>query len=358
MANESARSSAMRPAFPRRAIIGFTGAFLCAGCVTAKGTTGERSLPATPRPACDLAAASPWITKWLAAWQLTSERILQIPAAPPPDMVLFDTKCVYATSELSAAGPAIALPGSALLWRTALHNDTVTTPASKKLPVQLMTFTDVDKRTRRPFFVMASPDYWASKGFGAEPGLTAVFIHEFSHTRQIPGLGSIIGPIDDAWRFPDELDDDAVQTRFKSDSAYVAAYMAERNLLYRAAEADSLAEVRRLAMEALAMIRARHAKWFVGENAVFSTLDDTFLSLEGAAQWAAHAWLAHPEGGALSKPAAVARMLGSRRFWAQDEGLALFLVVDRLMADWPKLVFREPSVGGITLLQWAIDHAG
>ena len=33
-----------------------------------------------------------------------------------------------------------------------------------------------------------------------------------------------------------------------------------------------------------------------------------------------------------------------------------FLVVDRLMPDWPSLVFNEPSMGGIQLLKRAIDQ--
>jgi len=87
---------------------------------------------------------------------------------------------------------------------------------------------------------------------------------------------------------------------------------------------------------------------------VFAILDDTFLSLEGAGQWAAYAWLAHPAGGRLDRPAAVKRMLGKRRRWSQDEGLGLFLVVDRLMPGWPSLVFDPKSIGATDLLERAI----
>ncbi len=296
------------------------------------------------------------MTRWFAAWQLTSERILRIPEIAHPNIVFFDGKCAYTTADLGVTTPGVAGPSlgtGMLLWRAAPHGDTLTMPTSKKIPVQLLSFTDYDPKASRPFFVMASPDYWASKGFGQEPGLTGVFLHEFTHTRQIRGLVSIMGPIDAVWQFPDELSDDAVQNQFKSDPNYVAAYLAERDLLYRAAKADSMAEVRALALQALGMIRARHARWFVGDNDIFSILDDTFLSLEGSAQWAAHAWLAHPEGGGLKKDAAVAAMIGRRRIWSQDEGLGLFLVIDRLMPDWPSLVFAEPSIGGITLLEHA-----
>lgn len=168
-------------------------------------------------------------------------------------------------------------------------------------------------------------------------------------------MAAVIGPIDTTWSYPEELSDDIVQARFAADSTYVAAYLAERDLLYRAAAADSLVEVRALAAQALDMMHTRHARWFVDENAVFAILDTTFLSMEGAGQWAAYAWLAHPAGGGMERPAAVAKMLGRRRWWSQDEGLALFLVVDRLLPSWPPLVFGEKSLGALELLERAIQ---
>ena len=47
-------------------------------------------------------------------------------------------------------------------------------------------------------------------------------------------------------------------------------------------------------------------------------------------------------------------MLGKRRWWVQDEGLGLFLVVDRLLPGWPLLVFHDPSMGALELLERAV----
>ena len=307
-----------------------------------------------PKRPCDPGIASEWISPWFSAWELTSREILRLPDAPPPQIVLYDSACVYTTSAVTApgnpSGTGPALRGARLPWRAALHGDSLTLPDGKRLPVQLMSFASSDKKTG-PFFVMAAPSYWERTGRGQGSGLTAVFLHEFAHTRQIRGVAAIIGPIDSTWRFERELDDDAVQHRFGSDSTYVGEYRAERDLFYRAAHADSLAEVRALAAEALAMMRRRHAKWFRGDDTVFAILDDTFLSLEGAGQWTGYAWLAHSRGGGLGRTAAIDRISGRRRWWAQDEGLGIFLVVDRLLPDWPSLVFREPSAGVLELLE-------
>ncbi|MEP7028278.1 MAG: hypothetical protein ABI960_06760 [Candidatus Eisenbacteria bacterium] len=321
--------------------------------IPAQGAAAVAGL--VPGP-CDMAQASPWIESWFAAWKLTSERLLRLPDAPAPGIVLFDSSCVYTTSAVTAGGAPSedgpALRGALLPWRAIAHSDSLTLPDSSRVPIQLMSFTSV-ARASGPFFVMAAPSYWAQKGHGQEPGLTAVFLHEFAHTRQVRGFGATLGPIDSTWAYPEELDDDAVQTHFGSDSLYVAAYLGERDLLYRAAAADSLAEVRAIALRALAMIEARHARWFTGDKAQFATLDDIFLSLEGAGQWTGYAWLAQPDGGGLGREAAI-RMLGGRRWWVQDEGLALFLTVDRLLPTWPELVFHEPSIGARDLLARAV----
>ncbi|HKO57242.1 MAG TPA: hypothetical protein VJ276_15305 [Thermoanaerobaculia bacterium] len=339
----------------RLAILLTLAGLVAGGCASGGAVPHAAAQPAAA--SCDLAAAGPWIARWFTAWQLTSREILRLPDAPLPDLVFYDGACVYTTSRVTAGvssnARGAAVPGVGLEWWAAKHEGSLTLPSSKKLPVQLMSFADSDKESG-PFFVMAAPAYWAQTGKGQEPGLTAVFLHEISHTRQFPGMAGIIGPIDAAWKFPEELDDDIVQTRFASNPAYVEAYLAERDLLYRAAEADSVADARALAAQALAMMRSRHARWFTGDNAVFATLDSTWLSMEGTGQWAGYAWLAHPRGGGLARDAAVKRMLGSRRRWSQDEGLALFLVVDRLLPEWPSLVFGTPSMGAVELLERAV----
>ena len=306
-----------------------------------------------------MAAASPWIERWFAAWDLTSRRILRLPDVPAPEVVFYDSTCVYTTSGVTAGGAepvdGPAWRGAKLPWRALAHHGSLTLPDSSQAPIQLMSFTNSAPQTG-PFFVMAAPAYWAEMGHGDELGLIGVFLHEFAHTRQVEGMKDKIGPIDSTWPYPEELDDDAVQTHFSADAEYVAAYTAERDLLYRAADAESLDEARALAAEALAMMRSRHARWFTGDKAVFADVDNIFLSMEGVAQWSAHAWLAHPEGGGLERDAAVKKMLGRRRWWAQDEGLALLLVVDRLLPDWPALAFSVPAPGAMELLERAVGQ--
>lgn len=335
------------------------GLFACALLLFPMG--GPARAEAIAAQACRLDSARVWLREWLGAWELTSREILKLESAPAPEMVFFDTTCVYTTSPITGRGAGIeegpALHGVALPWRARAHGGAITLPDSGEVPPQLMSFANLAK-TSGPYFVMSAPAIWRARlGPGAPHGVTAVFLHEFAHTMQVRGMARIIGPIDATWPYPEELDDDAVQTHFESDSEYVAAYLAERDTLYRAAGAATDDEARALAARALEMMRARHAHWFTGDRAVFATLDDIWLSMEGAGQFAGCAWLAHPQGGGMTREDAIAKMIGRRRRWSQDQGLALMLVLERLLPGWPKFVFADPSAGALELLERAAGES-
>lgn len=330
---------------------------LAAGCASNSSNTIQ---PQLAPPQCDIKEATPWIEKWLGAWNLTSQQILKLPNAAAPEIVFYDSSCIYTTSAVTAGSAPVLdgprLRGMKLPWRAFPHSGTFILPDASESPIQLMSFAN-SVPERGPFFVMAAPAYWEETGraSGKEHGLTGVFLHEFTHTRQIAGMSDAIGPIDANWPFPEELTDDAVQTHFKDDPAYVEAWTAECDLLYRAAVAPTDAQARTLAKEALAMMRSRHARWFTGDNAIFAKVDNIFLAMEGVAQWAAYAWLSHPQGGGVDRQTAIDTMLGRRRWWTQDEGLALLLVVDRLLPGWPALEFSEPALGALDLLERAVQ---
>jgi len=305
-------------------------------------------------------AATPWISRWFSAWELASGEIMRLPHAPAPGLVFYDDTCVYTTIGMTAPEAKVvdgpALLGQKLPWRVKPHGGSLMLPEGPDTPVALMSFANATEETG-PFFVMAAPSFWAQQGLQDPLDFTGVFLHEFAHTRQVRGMGKAIGPIDDAWPYPEELTDDAVQKHFESDPEYVAAYLAERDLLYRAADVPSHEEARTLASEALAMRRARQARWFTGDKEMFTQIDDVFLAMEGVGQWTASAWLWDPRGGALDREAAIAKMLGRRKWWTQDQGLALMLVVDRLLPGWPLLAFGDEAVGATELLERAVGPA-
>jgi hypothetical protein len=70
--------------------------------------------------------------------------------------------------------------------------------------------------------------------------------------------------------------------------------------------------------------------------------------MEGVGQWAAYR-LARTRAG--NNDAEALRLVrDSRKYWSQDEGLALFLLVDALVPGWQSRVFSATPASPFALL--------
>lgn len=128
----------------------------------------------------------------------------------------------------------------------------------------------------------------------------------------------------------------------------------ERDLLFRAAHEPDSVRAKQLVTQAYVLMKARQDRWFKGDDANWKPYDDIFLTMEGLGQWAAYAWLSDPRGAALPGLDAENGMRGGRRWWSQDEGLGLFLVIDRFLPNWASQAFAERPVIGLDLLRQAV----
>ena len=140
--------------------------------------------------------------------------------------------------------------------------------------------------------------------------------------------------------------------RREGDTAdFAASVRREIDGFLRAAVAPSDDEARTRAREARALMQARQARWYTGNDAYLVEAEDIWLSLEGSAQWAAYQWVVHPRGGAVDTAAAFASFGRRGRWWSQEEGFALFMALDRLSgesSDWKREAF---GAGARTVLQ-------
>jgi hypothetical protein len=205
---------------------------------------------------------------------------------------------------------------------------------------------------------MSLPSVWRAAGVTSEIGLErlmdGVLIHEIMHTRQFYFVEPRLKALTRRYGLPDDLDDDSLQAAFEKTPAYVSDYEAERDLLFAAAAAPDTAEAKRLGRLALEKLRSRRARWFTGDNEKWAELDEVFLTMEGAGQWAAYAWYTDPGGGRLAPATALRAVRRGGRSWSQDKGLALFLVVDRLLPKWQTLAFAKEPVTAEGLLARAV----
>lgn len=306
------------------------------------------------------------VDRWFSAWEFVSTHKFELPPAAAPAILLYDDQFLYTTSTVSAADTATSFEGPALLgrplpWKWNRHSGELTIPDGKKVPVGLMSFAASDS-SGHPFFVMAAPAFWKiagveSKELGLDKLITAVFLHEFTHTRQQTGMGAMVSAIEKSHTFKDpELSDDIVQHTFQKDSNYVRSFRAETDKLYQAAFAKDTQVTKKLTQEALAMLKKRQATYFIKDKSILKSLDDIFLTMEGLGQFAGFYWLQHPSGANIPFGQAVEGMRRKRNQWSQEEGLAMFLILDKLAKpDWPHDLFGDTPQNIIELLKTAIQ---
>ena len=302
--------------------------------------------------ACRLAPADQaWIDRAVANWRVAERRILHLPPAPTPHIVTFDARC-----------QAEAAPSAGRLhWRYRLHGGQVRLPDGKTVPVGVMSFAAPAQGAAAPFFAMAAPSVWRAGGVTSELGLETlmdgVLLHEMMHTRQAYWATPALDSLQARWKLADAtVNDDEVQARFGKDPAYIAAYEKERDLLFAAAAAPTDAAARTLASEALAAMRARRARWFATEP-WWAAFDDIFLQMEGLGQWVIYSWYVDGPRRTYQPGVALRAVRRGKGQWTQDEGLALMLVVDRLVPDWRQLAFAERPLLAEALLARAAGTA-
>ncbi len=279
------------------------------------------------------AADAAWAERAQRAWNLSLQEFLQLPPETGDlTFVLFDASCVYrGNRNMNPQGEA--------------HTGTVALPNGQSVPAQVTSFSVSGEG--KDFMVMALPPIWRAANVQSELTLetllVAVFVHELTHTRQFAAVNPIFEALDARGLLDENINDDIVQTRFREVPEFVADIDAERELLFRAAAARTDEEARAITREALARMHARRARHYVGADERYGTLEDVFLTMEGVAQWTAYQWLLSPQGGGFTAEFLLPNLRRGGRQWSQDEGLAIFLVVDRLVPDWKARTFSVQS---------------
>jgi hypothetical protein len=288
-------------------------------------------------------------SKWFSAWKLISKDIYGIDKVQPVEFVFFDDKYVYSTSGITIKNGS-AVRGASLLnlnltWKKSLHNDTLTLPDQSVVPVNLMSFAaEIPTEINRSFFVMPLPGYWQNKGvsskeLGLDNLVTGVFIHEFSHSQQMQNFGKTMTVYEEQTDYGVEFSDDIVQNIFGNNPAYLNLYNKEVSHLYASVSGNSLDK--KALNEGLTIMRQRQTGYFKEKFKALAEIDNFFLTMEGLGQYSMYLWLTHAEGGNIKKEVAIEGVRRSKKWWSQDEGFALFLILDRLATPdkWAKEMF-------------------
>ena len=304
--------------------------------------------------ACELSAEGrAWIDASLGAWRFTANEITGATMTRPFDAVFFDDDCVL-TSENAFSAANVA----DVTWIATPHTGEIGLPDSGAMPAGVTSFASADDTSA--FFVMSTPSIWRAAGvtneaLGLETMMTAVLLHEGAHVAQSSTYGARITSIVNANNLSDDFSDDTIQERFGDNAEFAALVERETALLFQVAGNPDEAAARRLAREALALMRARRARWFTGADAYLVDAEDLWLTMEGSGQWVGYQWIVHPSGGGAESSAAMANFARRGRFWSQKEGIALAFAVDRLADfDWKRHAFGDGAMTLIEMLDAAL----
>ena len=302
--------------------------------------------------------------KWFSAWKLVSKDIYKIEKVKPVEFVFFDDKYVYSTSSVTIKNGSPVkgcnLINLKLKWKKAPHNNVLILPDQSEAPVNLMSFASEIPNSTTSYFVMPLPDFWknagvTSKELGLENMITGVFIHEFSHSQQMQNFGKKITAFEQVNDFGVEFNDDIVQAIFSKNTTYLNYYKEEINLLF-AATNNSVLDTKS-AKEGLSIIKQRQNEFFTEKYSNLTQIDNFFLTMEGLGQYSMYVWLIHPKGGNLKRETAIEGVRRGGKWWSQDEGFALFLILDELDApqNWAKKMFGDTTENVIKMIEQLLD---
>ena len=310
-----------------------------------------------------------WIQGLLDDWKRASREFLQIDPDPLPRMVLFNASCEWHLGNDVSDAPGVEdldtslrFAGGSSPVRARSHDGTIRLPNGSRIPAEIIAVAMPGAAGRDAFLVLALPELWrrhprASQDPHLAIRIPSVALHEMIHTRQLPDLRHRVRAIGERFDLPARLDDDVVEGRFGDSPEYRRMFIAERDLLFAAVAESDLNRSIRLAAEAISIAQRRRERFFVGSDELYAELEGLFLNMEGLAEWVR--FKSHKADPAWPHADAeiIAFLRGPDNSWSQDEGLALTLLLDRIVPDWKRKMLSPAMPSPLELLREAVHEA-
>jgi hypothetical protein len=308
------------------------------------------------------------VGKWFSAWELISKDVYEINKLEPVEFVFFDDKYVYSTSNITVPKGEVInglkLFKKSFIWKKSLHNNSITLPNRKTVPIGLMSFaSELPGIKNSAFFVMPLPDFWfmasvKSDELGLDNLITGVFLHEFSHSQQMQNFGKQISEFEKNNHFETDFSDDIIQDLFGKDLAYIDLYTNELDAFYDASNETNKIARDTLVKNGINLLRKRHNAFFIEKYENLKQIDEIFLTMEGFGQFTMYKWLTHKLGANLPPEIAVKGVRRGGKQWSQDEGFALFLILENFSKpkNWAEKMFGIKTESVINLIEQELKN--
>lgn len=285
-------------------------------------------------------------------WEVTCRRHLRLPVAPLPWIIFYDDNYAWhlgAEKELvpvhETATATLRFAGQARDLLRVAHTKGLWVPGrAEVLPLKVELSTMTYANDQKTFCIIPLPSLFhklaaADQANALDELFFGIAQHELTHTRQLPFVMKEIHRVSKSYPLPEHLNDNLLEETFANDKEYSQLFNQEMDILGAAFLAHTLSDCKRELARALSLIQQRRARYFVGERKAYAPLEEIFLTLEGTAMWA-HFQMAKDHAPAHEEVKTTLLKLAEKtNAWSQVEGLALFLLIDRLVPNWQARYF-------------------
>lgn len=307
-----------------------------------------------------------WIEEVLASWENVCKENLDIGVQPLPWIIFYDKDSAW-----HLGADKKLLPVNFKLSRKFRYNNVeyqvykishhggIWVPdrdpiSLESLPCAAMPYNS-DKKT---FFVASLPSLFhtlapASEELPVNLLLLGTNIHELVHTRQLNYVLPQLLQIQKNEKLPESIDDNILENTFNKDEKYTAAFMLEKKHYWKAALAQSRDSCLTELKHALSYTKKRHSS-LIENNKGYAALDNIFLALEGSAMFAQYQ-IVLKHAGANQNHEPLFWLLRNTPSWSQEQGLALFILIDRLIPEWTIQFFGKPMPSPFDILDEEVN---
>jgi hypothetical protein len=311
-----------------------------------------------------------WMQAVFDNWERVCRRDLHVSAEPLPWIIFYDESRAWHLKpeerllpSHKASSVSLRFAGRTYTLILVAHQDgRLWVPGRKALKIDsalpqvaAMPYDNDQK----PFFIAPLPAlYHRLAGADQTSNLDELFLgitaHELTHTRHLVYGVQQIKRLRARYQLAESLDDNIIERDFGRNDEYKKTYDEERKLLTSAIMAGDLEDCFRKVEQVLSSAQKRKVRFFVGDKAGYSDLEDIFLAMEGMAMWVQYR-TARERGPAGEDWLKTLIKLSERTdAWSQEEGLGLFLLIDGLVPDWQRRFLAPDFPSPFAVLREAI----
>jgi len=301
-------------------------------------------------------------------WEAICRRHLHVTAQTLPWIIFYDESHAWHLNPekgllppSAAASASLMFAGRTLTLMRVAHERGLWVPGREPLPVSPRAVTMLYADEQKPFSIVPLPSlYRKLAGADQSRALDELFLglasHELTHTRQLVYAAQRINRLRAQHTLPESIDDNTIQHTFGVNGDYRRLYEEEHKYLLRAVLANDLDACRRSLADALSVREQRKGRFFTGQNSGYSDLDDIFLAMEGLGMWVHYQTARdHAPRGEDWRQTLVS--LSERTdAWSQEEGLEMFLLIDRLVPGWQARFLAPDFPSPVVVLREAVRN--